>query len=84
MFEFPNRMIEPDEITGECDDIEVLYLDIIKNIEKSDDQWMQMTLKSHKEMVEDRTDWDKCQKNVRRKRIIAMWHNTKILKEKKS
>lgn len=89
MFQFPDdRMIEPDELGEECEEIEKMYNEVAQKIEISDDanfhnKWLKQTLKAHIEMIENRTDWTVCQKSVRRKRVIAMWHNTEILKIEK-
>jgi len=93
MFDFPNRMISPEEVITiyevgteeECDEIENMYNYVSKLIESSDDsddeyKWMKITFNAHKNLIESRTDWTKCQKTVRRKRIISMMHNTMFKK----
>jgi len=75
-------MIDPElDIPNDCDIVEELYEEASIVIENFNDSFLNMTLKAHKELIESRTDWEKCEKTVRRKRIIAMLHNT-IVKEK--
>jgi len=71
----------------ECDEehwdkIKKMYLAVIDEVENSSDEMMKMTINAHKSMIEDRSDFDDCQKTVRRKRIIIMWHNTKVMNRK--
>ena len=94
MFNLPDRMIEPDEVkTGrepgtieDCEKIDEMFrqtVELIKagNDDNFHDKWIKATLEAHNRMIEDRTDWDMCQKTVRRRRIISMWHNTQIVKK---
>jgi len=94
MFNLPSdRMIEPDEIVTahekgtieDCQEIQNIYYVVEKIIDELDeknnnDNFLKLTLSSHKKLIEERKDWDMCQKTVRRRRIIAMWHNTQMLK----
>jgi len=95
MFDLPEgKLIEPDAVktkykvgdVEDCEEIQYMYLCIAELIDASDesdvrDTWMKTTLKAHREMIESRNDWDMCQKTVRRRRVISMWHNTQVLKE---
>lgn len=72
----------------DCDEtlwkkIKELYDDVCSRIKKSDDEFMKMTLGGHTEMYENRSDWDECQKTLRRKRLIIEWHNMQILKRER-
>ncbi len=95
MFDLPeNIMVDPKNIktkhekgtVEDCEEIQEMYLYVEKIIESSDDnneddKWMKKTLSSHKSLIENRKDWEMCQKTVRRRMLIAMWHNNNILKK---
>jgi N-glycosylase/DNA lyase len=94
MFDLPeSKMITPDEVktshevgtVEDCQEIQDMYKLTEKLIDEGEDnindKMMKSTLHSHRLMIEARTDWDMCQKTVRRRRIISMWHNTQVFKK---
>lgn len=95
MFDLPeDRMIQPDDVltrhekgtVEDCEEIDYMYHCIAELVDACDesilhDKFLKETLNAHRNMIENRSDWDMCQKTVRRRRIIAMWHNTQILKK---
>ena len=91
MFNLPEgEMISPDDIKGgyekeeeECEYIEKVYNEVTELIESLDNSinnmFLKMTLGGHLKCIESRDDWTMCQKTARRKRIIAAWHNNKVI-----
>jgi hypothetical protein len=84
------RFINYDDLDfqEDCDEdlwkkIKEIYDEVASLIEKCDDAFMKMSLDGHVKMFEDRSDWDECQKTVRRKRLIIEWHNFQMSNLKK-
>lgn len=58
-----------------CEEIETEYLKVAELIASSDNQFLQDYLDSHRKCIEDRGDFNICQKGSRRKLVISMWEN---------